>query len=158
MLARRIYRRLTGGGHRRGVRFVSVAAVAAFALAGLSSGVAHAESAPGCGPVTQIGKTAYINGDSSNAWASVKQFKGCGKNWSYVYVWDSYASRAGDFQVSTWVETTVSNGHVKAPRNQQAVWSKGTDTLSVCTRAAGAMVDFVVDPSYAFTVKTEKRC
>ncbi|WP_434444492.1 hypothetical protein [Lentzea sp. E54] len=140
------------------MRFVSVAAVAAIALAGLSSGVAHAESAPGCGPVTQIGKTAYINGDSSGAWASVKQFKGCGKNWAYVYVWDSFVSRVGDFQVATWVETTTMNGYVKAPRNQQAVWSKGTNTLSVCTRAAGSMVDFVSNPDYAHTVKTEKRC
>ena len=140
------------------MRFVSVAAVAAFALTGLSSGVAHAESAPGCGPVTQIGKTAYINGDSSNAWASVKQFKGCGKNWSYVYVWDSYLTTGRDFQISTWVETTVANGSVTAPRNKREVWSKGTDTLSVCTRAAGSMVDFDVDPSYAFTSKTDKRC
>lgn len=54
------------------MRFVSVAAIAVFTLSGLSSGVAHAESAPGCGPVPQIGKTAYINGNASNAWASVK--------------------------------------------------------------------------------------
>jgi hypothetical protein len=140
------------------VRFVSVAAVAAFALTGLSSGVAHAESAPGCGPVTQIGKTVYINGNSSSAWASVKQFKGCGKNWSYVYVWDSFVDQVGDFQVSTWVETTTTNGYVKGARNQQAVWSKGTDTLSLCTRAAGSMVDFITNPDYAFTEKTEKRC
>ena len=140
------------------MRFVSVAAVAALALTGLMSGVAHAESAPRCGPVTQIGKTAYINGDSSSAWASVKQFKGCGQNWSYVYVWDSFVDRVGDFQVSTWVETTTRVGYVKAPRNQQAVWSHGTDTLTVCTRAVGSMVDFVSNPDYAHTAKTEKRC
>jgi hypothetical protein len=27
--------------------------------------------------------------------ASVRQFKGCGKNFSHIYVWDSWIARAG---------------------------------------------------------------
>ncbi|RDI31916.1 hypothetical protein DFR72_103317 [Lentzea flaviverrucosa] len=156
-----IYRWLTGSGHRRGVRFVSVAAVAAFVLAGSSSGVAHAESAPGCGPVTQIGSTAYIQTgtSSSSIVASVKQFKGCGKNWSYVWVWDSWISKGRAFEVGTAIYPDGANpaGYVKT-RNKQATWSKGTDTLSKCTRASGTFVDLVNDPSYGWQEFTDKRC
>ncbi|WP_330275799.1 hypothetical protein OG205_09080 [Lentzea sp. NBC_00516] len=141
------------------MRFVSVAAVAALALTGLSSGVAHAESAPGCGPVTQIGKTAYIGGNASSAWASVKQFKGCNKNWAYVYVWDSFVDRVGDFQVKVYVEADGQKAGLRTyPRNRQENWSEGTNTLSQCTRAIGQMVDFVSSETYWHTTKTEERC
>ena len=48
-------------------------AVAALFLGVAMSGQAQAESAPGCGPVTQIGSTAQV-GDNGQKWASVKQF------------------------------------------------------------------------------------
>ncbi|GGU14652.1 hypothetical protein [Lentzea flava] len=140
------------------MRFVSVAAVAAFALAGLSSGVAHAESAPGCGPVTQIGKTAYIGGDSRNAKASVKQFKGCGKNWAYVYVWDSFASQVGDFQITVAMRVSgLVKGQKTYPRNKQEGWSEGTDSLTQCTSALGALKDFVISDTW-LTAETDQRC
>ena len=141
------------------MRFVSVAAVAAFALAGLSSGVAHAESAPGCGSVTQIGSTAYIKTGVNTIAASVKQFKGCGKNWAYVWVWDSWIrpGRAYEVQAAIYPDGANPAGGVRV-RNKQEVWSKGTNTLDVCTRASGTLVDLVGDPSYGYQEFTDKRC
>lgn len=138
------------------MRFVSVAAVAAFALAGLSSGIAHAESAPGCGPVTQIGRTAYIGADAGVQLASVKQFKGCGKNWAYVYVWDSYHNQGNDYRVSAGILTSSgTKGYKKGANRQREVWSSGTDTLTVCTQAQGHLYD---NPEYAAFATTDKRC
>lgn len=137
------------------MRFVSVAAVAAFTLAGLSSGIAHAESAPGCGPVTQIGSTAYID-QGGGPVASVKQFKGCGKNWAYTYVWDSFHNKGYQYYVTaSIIAGGGSKGYVKGVNRDREVWSKGTDTLSVCTYAQGALVD---NPEFAYTANTDKRC
>ncbi|MEV6235820.1 hypothetical protein [Lentzea sp. NPDC051838] len=140
------------------MRFVSVAAVAAFVLAGLSSGIAHAESAPGCDRVTQIGRTAYIDMGGGPV-ASVKQFKGCGKNFAYVWVWDSWIKpgRSYEVQASIYPDGRNPAGGVRV-RNKQEVWSKGTDTLDVCTRASGTLVDLVGDPSYGWQAFTDKRC
>ncbi|WP_157527709.1 hypothetical protein [Nocardia sp. NRRL S-836] len=138
------------------MRIVSVAAAAAFMLAGLSSGVAHAESAPGCGPVAQIGKTAYIGWEAGAQWASVKQFKGCNKNWAYVYVWDSYHNGGYDYQVSAGILTSSgTKGYRKGSNRQREVWSAGTATLTVCTQAQGHLYD---NPEYAHFANTEKRC
>ncbi|SDG69327.1 hypothetical protein SAMN05216553_110275 [Lentzea fradiae] len=136
------------------MRIVSVAAAAAFLLSGLSSGVAHAESAPGCGPVTQIGTTAYID-QGGGPVASVKQFKGCGKNWAYVYVWESFHSKGYRYYVTASILAPGTQGHVKGANRDREVWSKGTDTLSVCTRAQGSLVD---NPEYAYTANTSLRC
>ncbi|GAB2836871.1 hypothetical protein [Lentzea nigeriaca] len=135
------------------MRFVSVAAVAAFALAALSSGVAHAESAPGCARVTQIGRTAYID-EGGGPVASVKQFKGCGKNWAYVYVWDWYHNKGDRYYVTAAI-LPGSRGHVKGADREREVWSHGTDTLSICTQAQGHLVD---NPEFAFFATTDKRC
>jgi hypothetical protein len=138
------------------VRILPVAAAAAFMVAGLSSGVAHAESAPGCGPVPQIGKTAHIGWEAGAQWASVKQFKGCGKNWAYVYVWDSYHDRGGDYRVSAAILTSGgTKGYRKGSNRQREVWSSGTDTLTVCTQAQGSLYD---NPEYAHFANTDKRC
>ncbi|MET8758474.1 hypothetical protein [Lentzea sp. NPDC004782] len=141
------------------MRFVSVAAAAVFVLAGMSSGVAHAESAPGCGSVTQIGKTAYIGGDSRDAKASVKQFIGCGKNYAYIYVWDSFARKVGDFQISVAMDVEGElQGQRTYPRNQQEGWSAGRDSLNRCTRAAGGLKDFVISEDTWLTAETDRRC
>jgi len=132
----------------------SLVLAGALFVAVVSPGLAHAESAPGCGPVTQIGKTAYID-EGGGPVASVKQFKGCGKNWAYVYVWDSYHNRGNNYYVTAAILAPGSTGHVKGANRDREVWSKGTDTLSVCTQAQGHMVD---NPEYAFFANTDKRC
>ncbi|NKE62940.1 hypothetical protein FXN61_41960 [Lentzea sp. PSKA42] len=130
--------------------------VAAALMATFMPEVAHAESAPGCGPVTQIGGTAYIGWEAGQKWASVKQFKGCNKNWAYVYVWDSFHNRGDNYTVSAAILTpSGSKGYKKGRNRQQEVWSEGTNTLSVCTQAQGHLQD---NPEYAHFANTEKRC
>ena len=134
----------------------SLVAAAALFVSVLSPGMAHAESAPGCGPVTQIGDTAYIGWEIGARWASVKQFKGCGKNWAYVYVWDSYHNQGNDYYLTVGVETSSgTKGYKKGRNRQQELWSSGTDTLSVCTQAKGYLVD---NPDFASSAATAKRC
>ena len=119
-------------------------AAAALLLGLATSGQAQAESAPGCGPVTQIGKTGHI-GDNGQTWASVKQFKGCGKNWAYIYTWaDAHGSGAPYtpelIVIEKWASTSAREpyGHEglrKGRYRQQELWSAGTNTLNTCTSA-----------------------
>ena len=82
-------------------KILAAGAVVAAAATALITGTAQAESNPACGSVTQIGATAYVKNLDTTV-ASVKQFKGCGKNWSYVYVWDQWiASHGRDFILRT---------------------------------------------------------
>ena len=94
---------------------------------------AAAESAPGCGPVVQIGDTGYIKVSGQTA-ASVKQFKGCGKNWAYAYVWKSFRDTHSSWRISAGVETPSQVvGWNTSTGNE--VWSDGANTLDVCTQA-----------------------
>ena len=78
----------------------ALAAAASLALVagGLGAGVAQAESAPGCSGTTQIGSTADAAYGGQTI-ASVKQFKGCGKNWAYVYAWQSFVDSGKSFNL-----------------------------------------------------------
>ncbi|MEU0886047.1 hypothetical protein ABZ345_46355 [Lentzea sp. NPDC005914] len=126
----------------------------ALSVLGLTS-TAQAEQAPGCSSTAQIGSTGYIKKNGVKI-ASVKQFKGCGKNWAYTYVWDSYASLPGGFSSSA---AMVVNGdrdfgsNVNG-RNKQNVWSEGTNTLSECTRAYGE----VWGDGNVYWGQTDERC
>jgi hypothetical protein len=119
---------------------VGTAALVTGAMLGIAS-PANAETNPSCGSVTQIGSTAYIKSGGTTI-ASVKQFKGCNKNWSYTYVWESFrSSHSGNW----WACSGVSAGSqglvdYKCGGNHQAeVWSSGANTLSVCTKAYGQL-------------------
>lgn len=126
----------------------------ALSVLGVTS-TAQAEQAPGCSSTVQIGSTGYVKkGDTPIA--SVKQFKGCGKNWAYTYVWDSHASKPGSFSSSA---AMVVNGRRDYGSNvngtnKQNVWSKGTDTLSECTRAYGE----VWGDGNVYWGQTDERC
>jgi hypothetical protein len=119
-------------------------AAAALLLGVATSGQAQAESAPGCGPVTQIGKTAYI-GAHGQKWASVKQFKGCGKNWAYIYTWSEVHNAGAPYTpvfviIAKWGnewsrEPYGHEGRKEGRYRQQELWSYGTDTLDTCTNA-----------------------
>ncbi|HUQ55182.1 hypothetical protein [Lentzea sp.] len=128
----------------------------AVALAALAStGTAQAESAPSCSGTVQIGSTGYVK-KNGEIIASVKQFKGCGKNWAYTYVWDSYAAKPGTFHSSA---AMVVNGDRDYSSNvngsnKQDVWSKGTNTLSECTRAYGE----VWGDGNVYWGQTDERC
>jgi hypothetical protein len=125
---------------RRIVKFLAVAAVAAaLTVAGVGAGVANAESAPGCSSTVQIGPTAYITYGHENI-ASVKQFKGCGKNWAYTYVWDQYRSKHTDYTIDTYIDGGSDPlGYQVSSRGARELWSDGEPTLGICTRAAGAL-------------------
>lgn len=136
-------------------KILAAGAVVAATLS-TTAGTAQAESNPSCGSVTQIGATAYVKNGSTTV-ASVKQYKGCGKNYSYVYVWDQWISSHGrDFTLRTYVQTppNLTHGYKTGARGQRELWSGGADTLDQCTRAHGE----VDGSSYFLSAKTSERC
>ncbi len=117
-------------------------------LATLGAGPAQAESAPGCSGTVQIGTTAYVDYGGQHI-ASVKQFKGCNKNWAYVYAWQGFVDSGKGFTLRTAIGAFGSASQQEADRylgltighhNQRELWSPGTDTLTTCTAAFGAVV------------------
>jgi len=131
---------------------IALAAVAAM----LTPGVAHAESPPGCASAQQIGSTAYVKFGNGETMASVKQFAGCGKNWGYVFVWESWAAEHDLFHVTAAVVTddNVAHGKVVGRVDQREVWSKATSTVDRCTRALGR----VALGEDGWSVYTGRRC
>lgn len=118
---------------------------------------ANAETNPNCAGVTQIGSTAHIviNGAT---FASVKQFKGCNKNWGYVFVWQSWRDSHNQWDMCAAIAKIVGsppyalvgiNCSYNTRKAEQ--WSFGTDTLSICTRAVGWFPDKA-------TADTDTRC
>jgi hypothetical protein len=135
-----------------------IAIAAALAATLLSVGTAHAaETVPGCASAKQIGTTGYVKYDNKTI-ASVKQFAGCGKNFAYTWVWDSYASKHS-FRVSNWI-AVIQNGE-ESPGgdirsgNKQELWGAGAATLNKCTRAVASVT--TPDGSYR-SGWTDTRC
>ncbi|WP_165975931.1 hypothetical protein [Actinomadura rubrisoli] len=114
------------------VAFMAVPAIAAIPP------TAHAETALGCGSKVQIGSTAHIRHDGQ-IFASVKQFKGCGKNWAYLYVWSGYrkSHRTWNACVAVADERDHSLEGTQCRTRTRQIWSLGADTLRHCTRAVG---------------------
>jgi hypothetical protein len=134
---------------------LSAAVLAAAAIALTFTGAAQAETNPSCGSVTQMGATKYIKSGSATI-ASVKQFKGCGKNWGYIYVWDSWRANHKTYSIFAGVQVRGAefpSGFNRA-ENKQELWSYGTDTLSKCTKGYGS----IQAESYGDGVETEERC
>ena len=120
---------------------------------------APAETASGCSSTVQIGSTAYRTYLGKDV-ASVKQFKGCGKNWAYVYVWQSFVDGKIPFYIETGVAVFDSPTHRQPDRyvgltqgkvGQRELWSAGTDTLSACTAAYGLISISGADDQDTFT-------
>ncbi len=136
-------------------KLLGIAAAAALVMGGLGVGTAQAESAPGCSSTVQIGSTAYIK-DGGETAASVKQFKGCGQNWAYIYMWTAYLAHHSGFYLTAAVDAGAEGlGFVRGNKNQREVWSYGTNTLNMCTRAAGD-ITFVNGPM--LYTETDQRC
>ena len=132
---------------------LTAAASLALVVGGFGAGVAQAESAPGCSGTVQIGSTAYVDYGGQHI-ASVKQFKGCGKNWAYVYAWQGFVDSGRGFALRTAIGAFGSASQQEADRylgttigrhGQRELWSSGTDTLNTCTAAFGAVVIDGVD-------------
>jgi hypothetical protein len=135
---------------------IGAAVLAAAAVALTFTGSAQAETNPSCSSgVTQMGATKYIKSGSATI-ASVKQFKGCGKNWGYIYVWDSW--RANHKTYSIFAGVAVRGAEFPAgwnrAENKQELWSYGADTLTKCTKGYGS----IVATSYTGGAETEERC
>ncbi|MDR3082365.1 MAG: hypothetical protein LBV60_15810 [Streptomyces sp.] len=141
--------------------FAKLATVAALAVPMLVAvpGAASASTTSGCSSVTQIGSTAYLN-VGGQTMASVKQYKGCGKNYSYLYVWEGYRSTHSSWNVCAAIVTN--GGHdVQDPqcdRNVVEIWSSGAATLSQCTQALGWNGTGPIPYSGDVAVKTDVRC
>lgn len=133
---------------RRGVRILAAAGLAVPAALALS-GPAYAETNPHCEDSVQIGATAYVTVGGQTA-ASVKQYKGCGKNYAYTYVWQQYRATHGSYQVCTSIVTGRTLRDLQCSSGKD-VWSLGADTLAECTRALGGISDVAQN-------KTEERC
>ncbi|MFD9698699.1 hypothetical protein [Lentzea sp. NPDC059081] len=137
-------------------KILAAGAVAAAAAGLLGTGTAHAETNPACPSASQIGSTAYVKNGGTTV-ASVKQYAGCGRNYSYVYVWDSWISSHGrDFTLRTYVQTppNLTHGYKTGARGQRELWSGAADTLDKCTRTHGE----VDGSSYFLSAKTGERC
>ncbi|MGW6934392.1 hypothetical protein ACWGE0_30340 [Lentzea sp. NPDC054927] len=140
----------------------AIITVALVLLGFVFPGVANAETPPGCGSAAQIGSTAYVKWQGNNI-ASVKQFAGCGKNYAYVYIWESFRATGRDWSTQTSVavyssESDRTPDHKGWNSDQFApveLWSKGTDTLTKCTAAYGLVS---VQQADNYTAYSSKRC
>lgn len=136
----------------------------AFVLLGfVFPGVASAETPPGCASAAQIGSTGYVKWRGNNI-ASVKQFAGCGSNYSYVYVWESFRATGRYWGTQTAIAVYGSAGDstpdsYKGGNSSQfapvELWGKPASTLSQCTAAYG-MINVQQDDN--FTAFSSKRC
>jgi hypothetical protein len=136
---------------------ISATALAAAAIAMTFTGAAHAETNPKCSSgVTQIGSTKYLKHGSETV-ASLKQFKGCNKNWAYVYIWDAWKAKHPSNHIRAGIWTRTSDGAVDYAGHdgtRQELWSNGANTLNVCTYAAGE----VFGSGYDASGSTDERC
>ncbi len=146
---------------RIGAAFAASAMSAAAFLAFASP--ASAEAAPGCSSTIQIGSTAYLT-VSGQTFASIKQFKGCGKNWGYVYVWEGFRDSHSSWSDCAAVSVTNSSGTgehdltgLVCSHNKVETWSTGTNTLSDCTEASGMYGDDPLFPTVGWQ-STSVRC
>ncbi len=147
------------------MKFLGVAAVAAaLTVVGLGSGAAQAESAPGCASTTQVGPTAYVDYGGQHI-ASVKWFTGCGKNWSYVYAWQSFVDKKKSYFLTSSMAmyTTPAQsdpddyvGLVHGKTGQRELWSTGVAAVRKCTAALGN-VAILGDDAFV-DAHTEIRC
>ncbi|WP_293990806.1 hypothetical protein [Streptomyces sp.] len=104
----------------------------------------RAQAAGVCADAYQIGTTGYIT-RAGRTVASVKQFysPSCGKNYGYVWVWQSFRDAVGDYDVTSAVYS-YSRDEVLGERSwtntaAQEFWSNGTSTVSECTAGSGTV-------------------
>ncbi|MFJ4558867.1 hypothetical protein ACIP4Q_22625 [Streptomyces massasporeus] len=116
---------------------VLAATVASVAAMLITAGPAAASTPSGCSSVSQIGSTGYISYHGSKV-ASVKQYYGCGKNYSYLWVWESFRDHSWQ-NASAAILTSNGDAHGTVTKSRPAyeVWSTGADTASDCTRGWG---------------------
>ncbi|GAA0462741.1 MULTISPECIES: hypothetical protein [Streptomyces] len=105
---------------------------------------AKAQAAGVCSDAYAIGNTGYITRQGVKI-ASVKQFYSpkCQQNYGYLWVWDSFRAKAGDYDVSTSIYS-YSKDEILGTRTwtnstAQEFWSNGTATVKACTAGIGSL-------------------
>lgn len=140
-----------------------IIAVAMVLLGFVFPGVAHAERVPGCASAAQIGSTGNVKFGGNNI-ASVKQFAGCGSNYAYVYVWESFRNSGKHWMLTTAVAVYSSasdgtpddfKGGDHKLDDPVEMWSKPANTLNKCTAAYGMVGIHQYDNYLAYS---SKRC
>ncbi|MFJ8041654.1 hypothetical protein ACIRBX_14265 [Kitasatospora sp. NPDC096147] len=136
-----------------------IAAVAALAVPLLVAvpGTAQASTPSGCSSVTQIGSTAYVT-VGGETMASVKQYKGCGKNYAYLYVWEGYRNTHSSWDVCTSILTGTTVQDPQCGHNSVEIWSSGANTLTQCTKALGWRGTGPFPYPGDAVAKTDERC
>lgn len=105
---------------------------------------AKAQAAGVCDDAYQVGATAYIDRAGAHA-ASVKQFYSpdCNRNYSYVWVWQSFRDKVKDYDVSagvySYASDKVTGQAAWNATNNQEFWSLPADTVKDCTAAIGTL-------------------
>lgn len=129
-------------------RQIAVIATTCAAVTGFGAATtASADSLPAsCSSGHQIGATAYVRFHGDTA-ASIKQYYGyCGgapRNWSYVWVWDSFRAKYGSriHTLAAIEDDTPGDGRDHSGtvgyRKGQEIISRPVATTHDCTRAVG---------------------
>ncbi|MFR9780575.1 hypothetical protein ACL02O_31570 [Micromonospora sp. MS34] len=143
------FRRFVATAIASGVMAAGAVAVASPAMASIAPS--------GCTYSRTLNDTHIIwNGATA---ATVRQMLGyCSgqpRNWTYVWVWDSFKSTHSNFYVEAAINTTfVQLGWDLGLANQQEVTSKPTDTYYECT-SGWARLNWA---GYSATAKTSQVC
>ena len=105
---------------------------------------AKAQAAGVCEDAYEIGSPGYVMLDGGKI-ASVKQFYSpeCRENYGYLWVWESFRDKGGDWDVSIGVYS-YSQDEILGERTWtnstgQEDWSNPTDTEEDCTAAVGGV-------------------
>ena len=139
---------------------LALAAALAATLLSVGVGTANAETVPGCASAKQIGSTGAITYQGKQI-GSVKQFAGCGKNYPYLWVWDSYYNSHRNVSTSNWIAEfsggeEIPHGGGQATGKQE-LWGAGAATLDKCTKAVATIRTGSGVTDYVWGA-TDKRC
>ncbi|AXK36094.1 hypothetical protein DVA86_29355 [Streptomyces armeniacus] len=120
-----------------------------------------AEAVGVCPDAYQIGTTGYVKRGSETI-ASVKQFYSptCQENYGYLWVWQGFRDKHGDYDVNSAVysysQDEVLGARAWTDSNGQEYWSYPTDTVRDCTAAVGAVRP--AGSPLAYQAASSKRC
>ena len=91
----------------------------------------------------------------------MKQFAGCGKNYPYLWVWDSFYSTHRNARVGNWIAEF--SGGEEIPRGgaegvgKQELWGRAQPRCDKCTKAV-ATISYGSDVEDYVWGATDKRC
>ncbi|MEW2518998.1 hypothetical protein [Actinacidiphila alni] len=142
--------------------------LAIFALSAIDIGTARAADTPTvkasaapCASMRQLGSTSYLHADGQIA-ASVKQFYGCGGNYGYIWVWESFRDSHHYYWTSLEVGLyargrSAPYGYLKmSPAYSVEEYTPFAGTAQLCTHARATMLN--TSPPWLGSATTEIVC